>query len=119
MPSKFRELLVWQNAMDLVEAVYRISHRFPDEEKFGLVSQLRRAAVSVPSNIAEGQGRGGRVEFIRYLKIALGSLLELETQLLIAERLKYATKEELSPLVAKAEEIGRMLNGLMRSRTLH
>ncbi len=84
-----KELDVWKKSMDLVELIYKLSNSFPDSEKFGLTSQMRRAAVSIPSNIAEGAGRKGDKEFIQFLHIALGSLSEVETQYLIAVRLKY------------------------------
>ena len=85
----YSELIAWQKAMDLVAMVYASTKTFPKEELYGLTNQLRRAAVSVPSNIAEGQGRKSRNEFVRYLSIAHGSLCEVETQILIAERLGY------------------------------
>ena len=83
------DLLVYQKSMDLVEEIYKISKTFPDDEKFGLINQMRRASVSIPSNIAEGAGRRSKKEFIQFLFIALGSLNELQTQLQIAQRLKY------------------------------
>ena len=85
----YRELIVWQKAMDLVEAIYRTTARFPKEELYGLTSQIRRAAVSIPSNIAEGQARNTTRDFLHFLAIAYGSLKEVETQVLIAERLGY------------------------------
>ena len=91
MGKSYRDLVVWQKAMDLVTAIYRITAGFPRDEIYGLTSQLRRAAVSIPSDIAEG--RFGSAEFRRFLWLANGSLMELETQLLIAERLKYITSE--------------------------
>jgi len=89
MGKSYRDLVVWQKAMDLVTAIYRITAQFPREEMYGLTSQLRRAAVSIPSNIAEGQGRHGVLEFRHFLRQSCGSLMELETQTLIAERLGY------------------------------
>ena len=116
MPVKsYRDLIVWQKAMDFVEAVYRVTQKFPSEEKFSLTAQLRRAAVSVPSNIAEGQSRGGPRDFNKFLDISYGSLSETETQLIIASRLKYLTNNELIQLLANTAEIGRLLNGLQRS----
>ena len=109
---KYRDLIAWQKAMDFVEAVYRASNCFPKEETFGLKSQLRRAAVSVPSNVAEGQSRRGSREFVRYIGIALGSLNEAETQILIAARLDYISKEDLAGRLDSADEVGRLLNGL-------
>ena len=96
-----KDLHVWQKAMDLVERVYLLTKKFPDEEKYGLISQIRRAAVSVPSNIAEGAGRNGTREFTQFLYIALGSLSELETQIDIASRLNYVQ-----------EDIGAIENGM-------
>lgn len=116
MPAKsYRELIVWQKAMDLVEAVYRISQQFPSDERFGLTSQIRRAAISIPSNIAEGQSRGTPKDFSRFLDIAHGSLAEIETQFLIAGRLRYLNNQELNQLEAVAAEVGKLLNGLQRS----
>ena len=111
----YQELIVWQRAMDLVESVYKASRDFPREELYSLTSQIRRAAVSVPSNIAEGQGRRTTSDFLRHLSIACGSLREVETQLLIAERLSYLTAAQLEPVMAYAGEVGRLLNGLMNS----
>lgn len=111
----FRELKVWQKAMDLVELIYRVSAGFPREEMYGLSIQMRRAAVSVPSNIAEGQGRRTTRDFLNFLSIAHGSLRELETQITIAERLKYLSPERTSPLYDLASEVGRLLNGLTRA----
>ncbi len=86
---RYQDLIVWQKAMDLVEKVYEITRHYPREELYGLTAQSRKAAVSIPSNIAEGQGRSTTPDFLRHLSIAYGSLLELETQILIARRLKY------------------------------
>jgi four helix bundle protein len=111
----YQELIAWQKAMDLVEEVYRASRSFPREEIYGLTSQLRRAAVSIPSNIAEGQGRRTTADFLRHLSIAYGSLLELETQLLIATRLNYLVPQKCQEILKIAGEVGRILNGLMSS----
>lgn len=111
----YRDLDVWQRGVDLVERIYAITNRFPEEEKFGLTAQLRRAAVSIPSNIAEGWGRGSRKEYVHFLKIARSSLLEVETQIIIACRLRYiddSLKEEL--LEATTIE-SKMLLSLMRA----
>jgi four helix bundle protein len=110
-----QELIAWQKSMDLVVGVYRITKSFPASELYGLTSQLRRAAVSVPSNIAEGQGRGTPTEFVRFLRIAHGSLREVETQLLIAQRLEYLKEADLMPLLDLAAETGRLINGLLNS----
>lgn len=108
----YRELVGWQRAMDLVEQIYLVTKGFPREETYGLTSQIRRAAVSVPSNIAEGQGRQSTKEFINHLSIAYGSLLEVETQTLIAQRLSYITREQSSDILTTTAEIGRLINGL-------
>ena len=91
---KYSELIVWQKAIDFVESVYRVSKEFPRAETFGLTAQMRRAAISVPSNIAEGQSRNSSREFLHHLGIAYGSLSEVETQLVIAERLSYIGSDE-------------------------
>jgi len=113
--KNFKDLIAWQKAMDLVEMVYRLTSAFPADERFGLTSQLRRAAVSVPSNIAEGQGRNSNGDFGRFLTIAYASLRELETQLLIAVRLGYIEKADFQPVQDHCDETGRVLNGLMNS----
>ncbi|MDP4529001.1 four helix bundle protein [Alkalimonas delamerensis] len=107
------DLKVWQLAMDLLVDVYAISKTFPDHEKFGLSSQMQRAAVSIPSNIAEGAGRESKPDFLRFLSIARGSLSELETQLLIAQRLGYIG--EVGAVRIKIREIFSLLKGLMKS----
>lgn len=109
---KYQKLLVWQEAMDLVVGVYRIAERLPATERFGLCQQLRRAAVSIPSNIAEGAGRHSDKDFIRFLNIANGSLLEVETQLLIALQLQYI--EEINELQNSIDKIFAMLSNLKR-----
>jgi four helix bundle protein len=111
----YRDLIAWQKAMDLVEGTYRASRKFPKEELYGLVSQIRRAAVSIPSNIAEGEGRGNPREFGHFLRVAHGSLRELETQTLIAQRLTYAEEAEATELLGLAGEVGRLITGLIRS----
>jgi four helix bundle protein len=113
--QNYKDLIVWQKAMDLVEAVYTVTKTFPKEEIYGLTSQLRRAAVSIPSNIAEGQGRRSSGEFAHFLSIAHGSLREVETQTLIAERLEYISKQSSMDLMALTSEVGRLLNGLSNS----
>jgi four helix bundle protein len=114
--QSYRDLFAWQRAMDLVELAYRHSRRFPKEEMFALTSQLRRSAVSVPSNIAEGQGRGTNPEFVHFLRIAHGSLRELETQFLIARRLEYMDDEQLVEVLSVAATVGKLLHGLMKSK---
>ena len=110
-----RDLIVWQKAMDFVESVYAVTTRFPKEEKYALTSQLRRAVVSGPSNIAEGQGRRLAKEYLYFLANARGSLLEVDTQLEIAVRLGYTATDKFSELKNQLDEIARMLNGLMRA----
>jgi four helix bundle protein len=114
MARDFRDLIVWQKAMDLVEQVYLLTREWPASERFGLVSQIRRAAVSVPSNIAEGDGRGGDTELLRFLGIAHGSFREVETQLTIAVRLKFKDIEKLGAAIDCCGDVGRLLNGLFR-----
>ena len=114
-PRSYRDLEVWQKAMDLVLECYRITQHFPKNEMYGLASQLQRAAVSVPANIAEGQGRQHTQEFIQYLSIVYGSLAELEIHIQIAQRLDYITTVQTEQLLARTGEVGRMLNGLLRS----
>jgi four helix bundle protein len=111
----YRELHAWQRAMDLVEAVYLLSSGFPDDERFGLTNQIRRAAVSVPSNIAEGQGRASTAEFLNFLSIANGSRQEVETQAMIAVRLGFVPQSDAADVLALAEETGRLIAGLTRS----
>jgi four helix bundle protein len=113
--KNYSELIAWQKAMDLVETVYTASRRFPKDEAFGLTIQLRRAVVSVPSNIAEGQGRKSRAEFLHHLSIAFGSLREVETQLVIARRLQYLTSQETERALAQSTEVARLINGLYNS----
>ena len=115
MARHYKELVVWQKAMQLVTDVYRVTAGFPEEEKFGLVSQLRRAAASVPSNIAEGQGRSTAGEFQQFLGHARGSLFEVETQLVIAKNLGIVGETEVLNLQDRIDEVGRLLNGLRRS----
>ena len=113
----YEELKAWQRATDLVQAVYESARAFPREEVYGLTSQLKRAAVSVPSNIAEGQGRKTTREFLHHLSIAHGSLMEVGTQVLIAARLKYLTAAEADGLLERAAECGRLVNGLSNALT--
>src|SRR5580693_223924 len=114
--SSFRDLRVWQLAMKLTAEVYRATVGFPRHELYGLSSQMRRAAVSVPSNIAEGKGHHSDKEFSHFLFHARGSLLELQTQLLIAEELQYLSPEDAQSLSARCEAVGRALSGLINSR---
>jgi four helix bundle protein len=112
--ASYRDLLVWQKAMDLTAGVYRLCRRLPKSEAFGLGDQLRRSAISIASNIAEGHQRNHLAEYLHHLSIARGSLAELETQLAIAEAVDYFTERETRPLVESADEIGRMLGGLTK-----
>ena len=113
--KSYRDLEVWQKSMDLVVECYQITKKFPKSEIYGLTSQLRRAAVSIPANIAEGRERQHTKEFIQHLSIAYGSLAELETHILIGQRLNYLDSTQEKQLLEKTAEIGRMINGLRRS----
>lgn len=111
----YKDLIAWQMAMDLVVEIYGLTRHFPADEKFGLTNQLRRAAVSIPSNIAEGQGRGFTREFHHFLGIANGSRQESETQLLIACRLGFIHEAAVNPTLDRICELGRFLAGLRAS----
>jgi four helix bundle protein len=116
MPAKsYRDLIAWQKSMDFVEETYRVTQTFPREELYGLTSQLRRCGVSIPSNIAEGQGRRTDPEFAHRLSIAHGSVREAETQLMIGARLGYLKEPELERVLQQAAEIGRLITGLRKS----
>ncbi len=110
----YRDLKVWQRSLDLAIEIYRVTRSFPKEELYGLVTQVRRAAVSIPSNIAEGYGRYHRGDYVRHLSIANGSLKELETQILIANRLGMVEAASLEHFLAETGQLGRMLGSLMR-----
>jgi four helix bundle protein len=111
----YRDLVVWRRSMDLAEQTYQLVSQFPADERYGLSSQLRRAAISIPSNIAEGAGSGTDGRYVYHLRMARGSEHELQTQLELALRLKYAGQEEVAELLDSASQVGRMLNGLIRS----
>ncbi|MFN0033117.1 MAG: four helix bundle protein [Flavobacteriales bacterium] len=113
--KSFKDLLVWHKAMELTNAVYDITDKYPGKEVYTITSQMRRSAISVPSNIAEGQQRQHAKEFVQFLNIARGSLAELETQMLIAFGRKYHSETEHTSCDQLMTEIGRMLNGLIRS----
>ena len=113
--SDYKELIAWQKAMDLVVDIYQLTRDFPTDERFGLTNQLRRAAVSIPSNIAEGQGRGLTRDFQHFISISNGSRQEVETQLLIAIRLGFVIDQDASPLLDRICELGRILSGLKAS----
>jgi four helix bundle protein len=115
MGQSYRELIVWQKAMSFVMEVYAATKAFPRDELYGLATQLRRAAVSVPSNVAEGQARYSPREFHHFLSHARGSLVEIETQLMIAQNLGYLTETHTEHLLANAAELGKILNGLIAS----
>jgi four helix bundle protein len=112
--QSYRDLKVWQNSMTLVEDCYRLTQGFPKEEAYGLSSQLRRAAVSIPANIAEGYGRGSRPTYLHFLKIAQGSLKELETHLLLSHRLGIVSNVSSDPLLDQCDQLGRMLGAMIR-----
>jgi four helix bundle protein len=113
--KSYRELLVWQKAMDLVVEIYATAALLPENERFGLVGQLRRAAVSIPSVLAEGYARSSTKEFAHYVAIALGSLAEIETQILIAARLKMLTETTTSNVLLKCTQLGLPLRGLQKA----
>ncbi|HEY6927449.1 MAG TPA: four helix bundle protein [Steroidobacteraceae bacterium] len=113
--QSYRDLKVWQQAMDLAEACYLKTRQFPKEELYGLTSQIRRAAASVPANIAEGNGRENRGEYIQFLRAAQGSLKELETHLLLSHRIGLSSTETPKALLDQCDPIGKMLRALIRS----
>ncbi len=112
--KSYKELVVWQKAILLVEAVYKLTNDFPKEEMYGLTSQIRRAVVSIPSNIAEGYGRKSENDYKRFYKISYGSALELDTQILIAKNLGYSESKKYTPAELLLEEICKMLNVMSR-----
>ena len=111
--QSYRDLIVWQRAMDVATATYELTRAYPRDELFGLTSQSRRAASSVPANIAEGYGRASKQAYINFLRIAQGSLKELETHLLLAERVGVTSPGSIQPVLEHTEEIGRMLKALI------
>jgi four helix bundle protein len=115
--QSYRDLLVWQKSMVLAKEIYKITAGFPPEEKFGMISQMRRATVSVPSNIAESQARNTTGEFVQFISHAEGSLAELDTQLTLAVELKFLSTEMAGPCMGSIAELRRMLNGLRRAIT--
>ncbi len=115
--ESYRDLKVWQTSMDLASEIYRLTSDFPSDERFGLTAQLRRAAVSVASNIGEGHGRTHRGDYLRHVSIARGSTIEIEVQLAIAERLSYINADELATARDQCDAICRMLTNLKRSLT--
>ena len=113
MIAGYQDLWVWQRSMDLVERVYRLTASFPQSEQWGLTSQMRRAVISVPSNIAEGYGRQATGEYRHHLSIGRGSLLELETQVLLSKRLKYLHSSDTDSVIIEIEQISKMLATLI------
>ena len=111
--SSYKELIVWQKSIQLVIDIYKLTEVFPKDECYGLVSQMQRAAVSIPSNIAEGNERNSNKEFAHFLYIAKGSLAELETQIIISEKLKFINTNQSTSILNSCHEIGRMINGLL------
>ena len=114
-PKSYKDLVVWKKGIVLVKQIYEISRTFPGDEKFGLVSQMRRAAISIPSNIAEGQARHTTGEFVQFLSHAEGSVAELDTQLIIAIELGYCAKSEVGDASELILELRKMLNALRRA----
>jgi four helix bundle protein len=110
----YKDLIVWQKSMCLVTEIYKATKTLPEEEKYGLISQIRRSAVSVPSNIAEGYGRNSTDDYLRFLKISIGSLYEIQTQIEIAYNLKYLNADKFQSLYDSSREIERMLSSLIR-----
>jgi len=113
MVRSYKDLLVWQRSVQLALAIYRLTAAFPAEERYGLTSQLRRAGVSVPSNIAEGYGRGTRKEYKQFLAIARGSTLEVQTQLTIARELEFCQRDQMANAESLSEEVSKMLYSLV------
>jgi|SRR5690606_15530678 len=112
--KSYRDLIVWQKSMEMVTLVYKLLQNFPESEKFGLISQLKRSSISIPSNIAEGYGRNYTKDYSRFLQIARGSLFEMQTQMQIAINLKFITKEDLESIENLSIEIEKMLNALIK-----
>jgi len=115
MPQNYQDLTVWQRAIDLTECIYRLTQKFPKEETYGLVSQLRRASVSVASNIADGRGRLNPGEFRQFLGIALGSTFEIQTQLLVARRMEMGTEKALGEAAALSDQVSKMLTSFIQT----
>jgi four helix bundle protein len=113
--QSYRDLRVWQEAVKLAEICYRLTKNFPKDELYGMTSQSRRASVSIAANIAEGYGRKHKGEYIQFLYIAQGSLKELETHLLIAQRVEIASAESIDPILSQCDSVGRLLGGLIRA----
>ena len=117
--DSYRDLRVWQIGVDLAQASYELTRRFPKDELFGMTSQIRRASVSIPANIAEGYGRDNRGEYVQFLRIAQGSLKELETHLIVSEKVGLVGPGTTAALQSKCDETGKMLRALIRSLQSH
>ncbi|OAN63447.1 four helix bundle protein [Balneola sp. EhC07] len=115
MIKTFRDLKIWQQSMELVTEIYRATSSFPEEEKYGLTSQLRRSSVSIPSNISEGFGRNSQGDFKRFVNISMGSLFELQTQIEVAKNLEFISKEIFENLYDRSREIERMMSSFIRT----
>lgn len=113
--QSYRELKVWQQGMRIAEMCYHLTRAFPRDERYGMTSQIRRAAAALPANIAEGYGRGHRAEYVQFVRVANGSLKELETHLLLCIRVQLAPEAEVEAIMALCEEEGRMLTALLQS----
>lgn len=113
--NSYKDLIVWQKSIALVTSIYELSKTFPSEEKFGVVSQLNRAAVSIPSNIAEGWGRESSKNYLQFLKIARGSVMETETLLVISKNLNFINDTQFSSIINEVEEVSKILQGLINS----
>ncbi|CAZ98646.1 four helix bundle protein [Zobellia galactanivorans] len=113
--NRYEDLKIWKKAMDLVEDVYLLMKQLPNDEKFALISQIKRSSISIPSNIAEGAGRNSKKEFRHFLSIANGSTSELETQLILVHRLKFVKKDSVKPIIKKCNEIRKMSYALQKS----
>jgi four helix bundle protein len=112
--KSYKDLQVWQRGMDLAQRIYELTRAFPQKEVYALSNQMQRAAVSIPANVAEGHARDSTREFLHYISIALGSLAELETHLILAGRLSYLGESDVSITLSSADELGRMLRGLQK-----
>lgn len=117
--QSYRDLRVWKEAMNLAEAACRLTGQFPKQEIYGFTAQVRRAAASVPANIAEGYGRESRGAYVQFLRVAQGSVKELETHLLLATRIELISQTAVDPVTAQCETVGKMLRGLIRALEKH
>jgi four helix bundle protein len=115
----YKDLLVWQKGVDLVDDLYAVTRKYPKDELFGLISQIRRAAVSIPTNIAEGWGRKSTKNYIQFIRISVGSLYELETLLTISKNQKFIDQKEKTSLSEKIDALGKMLNAILKKLEKH